>query len=114
VQFRRPLESTEHSESENQNEQTIFGSIAAISLASGAGFAQTSANAEPSKTEGTTKVYHAGGRHDQRGHEATLRARARGQTMATNGQHAGGRHDVNGHEAAMRAEEGKPETGTTK
>jgi hypothetical protein len=88
--------------------------IAAFSLASGAAVAQTGANAEPSKAEPTSKVYHAGGRHDQRGHEATLKARARGQTMATNGQHAGGRHDVNGHEAAMRAEEIKPESGTTK
>jgi hypothetical protein len=96
------------------NKQMTFAVIAALSLASGSGFAQTSANAEPSKAEPTSKVYHAGGRHDQRGHEATLRARARGQTMATNGQHAGGRHDVNGHEAAMRAEEPKPETGTMK
>jgi len=96
------------------NKQMTFAVIAALSLASGAVVAQTGANAEPSKMEGTTKVYHAGGRHDQRGHEATLRARARGQTMTTNGQHAGGRHDVNGHEAAMRAEERKPETGTTK
>jgi hypothetical protein len=98
----------------------VLAVTAAISLASGGVVAQTGANAEPnkaepSKSEPATKVYHAGGRHDQRGHEATLRARARGETMATNGQHAGGRHDVNGHEAAMRAEERKQaETGPTK
>lgn len=53
----------------------------------------------------TPKVYHAGGRHDQRLHEATLRARANGQKMERLPVHAGGRHDAWAHEAAIKADE---------
>ena len=51
------------------------------------------------------KAYHAGGRHDQRLHEAAVRARANGQTMERASMHAGGRHDERSHEAAIRADE---------
>lgn len=50
-------------------------------------------------------VYHAGGRHDQRLHEATIRARANGQKMERPSMHAGGRHDTQAHEAAIKADE---------
>ncbi len=96
------------------NKLTTMLVIAAVALASGTAFAQTSGEDPSAKTEAPTKVYHAGGKHDQRAHEATLRARARGETMATNGQHAGGRHDVKQHEAAMNAEARKSESATTK
>lgn len=96
------------------NKVTTTLVITAFALASGAATAQNSAEDQSAKAAVPANVYHAGGKHDQRAHEATLRARARGETMATNGQHAGGRHDVKQHEAAMNAEARKSESATAK
>jgi hypothetical protein len=61
--------------------------------------------AEKSETVEMPRTYHAGGRHDQRLHEASLRARAKGQKMERLPVHAGGRHDAQAHEAAIKADE---------
>lgn len=69
----------------------------------------TAAVAQPAATESgakaPAKVYHPGGKHDQRAHEATLRARANGQKLERPAVHPGGKHDAQLHEAAIRAEE---------
>jgi hypothetical protein len=51
------------------------------------------------------KVYHAGGKHDQKGHEAAEKAKAQGKTMKEPAAHAGGKHDVQGHKAAIKADQ---------
>jgi hypothetical protein len=79
----------------------LFGAVLSTSV-----FAQTAPSDAPSqKASETPKVYHAGGKHDQRQHEAAIRARENGQKLEQTTMHAGGRHDVQSHEAAMRAEE---------
>lgn len=73
-------------------------------------FAQAAPSDSPAqKPSETPKVYHAGGKHDQRLHEAAIRARENGQKMEQTTMHAGGRHDVQSHEAAMRADEKRQE-----
>lgn len=96
--------------------------IAAATLTlSGALFAQTpapaatdapaakpeaKAAAKPdSKAQAPDKVFHPGGRHDQRGHEATLRAKAAGQRMQEPVVHPGGKHDEASHKAAIKADQ---------
>lgn len=59
-------------------------------------------------------VFHAGGRHDQKLHEATIRARAGGQRMQQTTVHAGGRHDERGHAAALRADARRASPDTTR
>ena len=82
----------------------IVAAVAAASiLAAGSALAQSTPKAEPAKPD-AEKVHHAGGRHDQRLHEAAERARANGRHMQQTTMHAGGRHDVRAHEAAMKAE----------
>lgn len=56
------------------------------------------------------KVYHAGGKHDQRVHEAALKARADGQPIARPTVHPGGKHDARMHEAAIQAEQKRRST----
>jgi hypothetical protein len=63
--------------------------------------------ASDAKTE-APKVYHAGGKHDQKGHEASEKAKAKGQKMQEPAVHAGGRHDENQHKAAIKAEQTAP------
>jgi hypothetical protein len=77
--------------------------MAAITLASASVLAQSMPTAEPPPAQ-SPKVHHAGGRHDQKLHEAAERARANGQRMPQTTVHAGGRHDVRAHEAAMKAD----------
>lgn len=79
---------------------TLFIAAAVSTVA----FAQ-SPNTEQARETAQPRVYHAGGKHDQRGHEATLRARARGQRVEDTNVHAGGRHDAQTHKAAIRADE---------
>jgi hypothetical protein len=82
-----------------------FASVLTLAfIASTAAVAQSSPAADRPQAE-APKAYHAGGRHDQRSHEAMLRARANGQKMAQTTVHAGGRHDQRAHEAAMKADE---------
>lgn len=78
--------------------------VAAVTiLAAGTAVAQPAPDKAAENTV-ATKVYHAGGRHDQKLHEAAVRARANGQRMTPTTVHAGGRHDARAHEAAMKAE----------
>lgn len=52
-----------------------------------------------------SNAYHAGGRHDQKAHEASLKAKKSGQKMAEPKVHPGGpRHDEPAHKAALRAQ----------
>lgn len=92
----------------------ITGLVAAItSMLSAPALAQTqtptteepaAAQTQAPKTAART-VYHAGGpRHDEWAHEATLRARERGQKTQQPAVHPGGRHDQVPHEAALRAQ----------
>ena len=81
-----------------------FASLMLLSLVTISAGAATSEPAERSSAE-APKVYHAGGKHDQRAHEATLRARANGQKVERTSVHAGGRHDARSHEAAIKADE---------
>jgi hypothetical protein len=78
--------------------------LALASIVSTNAMAQSSPSADRPQADAPT-AYHAGGRHDQRSHEAMLRARANGQKMAQTTVHAGGRHDQRAHEAAMKADE---------
>ena len=80
--------------------------LAATVLAAGSAIAQSTPRPEPLNQE-STKVHHAGGRHDQKLHEAAERARANGHRMQQTTVHAGGRHDVRAHEAALKAEVGR-------
>jgi hypothetical protein len=57
------------------------------------------------KPEAPKKVYHAGGRHDQKGHEAAVRAKEQGKKMEEPAVHPGGKHDERGHKAAINAEQ---------
>jgi hypothetical protein len=59
---------------------------------------QTQAKAEQ------PEAFHAGGRHDERAHKATLRAEQQGWRMAEPEVHPGGRHDEFSHRAALRAQ----------
>ena len=86
--------------------QIVTAAIAATVLAAGSALAQSTAKPEQPNQE-STKVHHAGGKHDQRLHEAAERARANGHRMQQTTMHAGGRHDVRAHEAAMKAEVGR-------
>lgn len=78
-------------------------SLAATVLAAGSALAQPAPKPEQANKDAAT-VYHAGGRHDQKLHEAAERARANGHRMQPTTMHAGGRHDVRAHEGAMKAE----------
>lgn len=109
----------------NQISRTSLLIAAATLTLSGALFAQTpapaatdAAAAKPeakaaakpetkpdSKAQAPDKVFHPGGRHDQRGHEATLRAKAAGQRMQEPVVHPGGKHDEAAHKAAIRADQ---------
>lgn len=101
----------------NQISRTSLLIAAATLTLSGALFAQTPApaatdapaakpEAKPdSKAQTPDKVFHPGGRHDQRGHEATLRAKAAGQRMQEPVVHPGGKHDEAAHKAAIRADQ---------
>lgn len=81
----------------------LLRSIAtAVALAASTVYAQEAPKVDGAKE--TPKVYHAGGRHDQKLHEAAVRARANGQKMEQTAVHPGGRHDVQAHKAAMRVE----------
>jgi Spy/CpxP family protein refolding chaperone len=80
---------------------TLILVAAGAAMSSLVAFAQPAATAEPATK--APPVYHAGGRHDQKLHEAALRARADGQRMEAT-MHAGGRHDARVHEAAIKAE----------
>lgn len=77
--------------------------LAATVLAAGSALAQSTPTPEPLNQE-STKVHHAGGRHDQKLHEAAEAARVNGHRTQQTTVHAGGRHDVRAHEAAMKAE----------
>ena len=77
--------------------------VAATVLAAGSAFAQSTPKPEQPNQE-STKVHHAGGRHDQKLHEAAERAKANGHRMQQTTVHAGGRHDVRAHEAAMKSD----------
>lgn len=54
--------------------------LAATALAAGSAIAQSTPRPEPLNQE-STKVHHAGGRHDQKLHEAAEWARANGHRM---------------------------------
>lgn len=82
--------------------RSIATAVAVAALAASTVSAQEAQKGDGAKE--TPKVYHAGGRHDQKLREAAVRARANGQKMEQTAVHAGGRHDVQAHEAAMRAE----------
>lgn len=77
--------------------------VAAGALAAGAALAQPTPKSEQTNPQAAT-LHHAGGRHDQKLHEAAELARANGHRMQQTTMHAGGRHDVRAHEAAMKAE----------
>jgi hypothetical protein len=79
-----------------------FAALAAVTTPSVAGQPATPGS---DRQPEMSKAYHAGGRHDQRSHEAMLRARASGQVMERMAVHAGGRHDQRAHEVAIRADE---------
>jgi Ni/Co efflux regulator RcnB len=85
--------------------------IGAANLAS----AQTAPAGSDAKKETTeakkdaTKVYHAGGKHDQKAHEASVRAKEAGKKMEEPTMHPGGKHDVTGHKAALKAEQKEAE-----
>lgn len=51
-------------------------------------------------------VYHGGGKHDQKGHEAAVKAKATGQKMEEPAVHAGGKHDEQSHKSAIKADQG--------
>lgn len=63
------------------------------------------ASKAPAKAEPAKKLYHAGGRHDAKGHEAAVRAKESARPMQEPAQHPGGRHDETGHKAAIKAGE---------
>lgn len=70
-----------------------------VATASPAGAqSQTEAKAEQ------PNAFHAGGRHDEQAHKATLRAKQEGWRMAEPKVHPGGRHDEFPHRAALRAQ----------
>lgn len=82
----------------------LFAALMLLSSMAVSAGAAGSESTDRSNVE-TPKVYHAGGKHDQRAHEATLRARANGQRVERTPVHAGGRHDARSHEAAIKADE---------
>lgn len=73
-------------------------------LASAATGAQPASTGSDARAD-APKVYHAGGKHDRRAHEAALKARTDGRKVARPAVHPGGRHDAQLHEAAIRADE---------
>jgi opacity protein-like surface antigen len=83
----------------------IAAALVALAAITSSSMAAETVAANESAKAGTATVYHAGGKHDQRQHEAALRARANGQKLERIAIHAGGRHDARGHEAASRADE---------
>jgi hypothetical protein len=78
---------------------------AAVAFSAGTAVGQPAAQEEPTPATKPGKVTHAGGRHDQSGHEATLRARAQGQTTPKTAVHSGGRHEVHGQATKPAKEE---------
>lgn len=94
------------SEREMDTLKVTTATLAATVLVAGSALAQPAPWPEQMKRE-STPIHHAGGRHDQKLHEAAERARANGHRMQQTTMHAGGRHDVRAHEAAMKAEVGR-------
>lgn len=86
----------------------ITTALTALSLVfAGATLAQESKPADAAKgatKDGKPPVYHAGGKHDQKQHEAALRAKEVNGPMKAPAQHAGGKHDQKQHENAIRAD----------
>ena len=77
---------------------TVMTALIAAATSPAGAQSQTEANAEQ------PKVFHAGGRHDEQAHKATLRAKQEGWRMAEPKVHPGGRHDEFSHRAALRAQ----------
>jgi hypothetical protein len=99
VQFTTSMES----EHEMKTLKVATAALAATVLVAGSALAQPTPGPEQMKQE-STPIHHAGGRHDQKLHEAAERARANGHRMQQTTAHAGGRHDVRAHEAAMKSD----------
>lgn len=108
----------EPTEKIDMKNSSLFAVVfAALFATAGLASAQTPGETKPAGTQeskpvpkneakaGKPKVYHAGGKHDQTGHEAAEKAKAQGKTMKEPTTHAGGKHDVQGHKAAIKADQ---------